>query len=159
MIFCSNDMYSLFSCYYLLSPLCSSFLFFLGDALYFPTSGTSFITYPLPDFQVILTIKYCPFFNGYLRKLFGENYSEPFPLFSQNICGYCFASIIIPHLGLQLIFCMSYACVHAKSLQSCPTLCDPVDCQAPWSMGFARQEYWSELPCPPLICPMSSSKY
>ena len=23
-------------------------------------------------------------------------------------------------------------------------------CQAPLSMGFSRQEYWSELPCPPL---------
>ena len=33
--------------------------------------------------------------------------------------------------------------------QSCPTLCDPVDSslhQAPPSMGFSRQEYWSGLP-------------
>ena len=29
-------------------------------------------------------------------------------------------------------------------------LCDPMDCsQAPPSMGFSRQEYWSGLPCPP----------
>ena len=29
-------------------------------------------------------------------------------------------------------------------------LCDPKDlaCQAPLSMGFSRQEYWSELPFP-----------
>ena len=41
--------------------------------------------------------------------------------------------------------------VHAKSLQSCLTLCDSLDlaCQAPLSMGFSRQEYWSGLPCPP----------
>ena len=42
-------------------------------------------------------------------------------------------------------------CVHAKSLQSCPTLCDPMDyiaCQSPLSMGFFRQEYWSGLPYP-----------
>ena len=34
--------------------------------------------------------------------------------------------------------------------QSCLTLCDPctVACQAPPSMGFSRQEYWSELPFP-----------
>ena len=34
--------------------------------------------------------------------------------------------------------------------QSCLTLCDPVDCtyQAPMSMGFSRQEYWSGLPFP-----------
>ena len=24
-----------------------------------------------------------------------------------------------------------------------------VDCHAPLSMGFSKQEYWSELPCPP----------
>ena len=34
--------------------------------------------------------------------------------------------------------------------QSCLTLCDPwtVACQAPLSMGFSRQEYWSGLPFP-----------
>ena len=34
--------------------------------------------------------------------------------------------------------------------QSCLTPCDPrtAACQAPLSMGFARQEYWSELPFP-----------
>ena len=33
-------------------------------------------------------------------------------------------------------------------IQSCPTLCPPliVACQAPLSMGFPRQEYWSGLP-------------
>ena len=41
--------------------------------------------------------------------------------------------------------------MHAKTPQLCPTLCDPIDCshQAPLSMGFSRQEYWSGLPCPP----------
>jgi len=39
-------------------------------------------------------------------------------------------------------------CVHAKSLQSCPTLWT-VARQAPLSMGFFRQEYWSGLPFPP----------
>ena len=35
-------------------------------------------------------------------------------------------------------------------IQSCPTLCDPwtVACQAPLSMGFPRQQYWSGLPFP-----------
>ena len=38
----------------------------------------------------------------------------------------------------------------AKSLQSCPTLHDLMDCtyQAPSSMGFSRQEYWSGVPSP-----------
>ena len=34
--------------------------------------------------------------------------------------------------------------------QSCPTLRDPMDCpyQAPPSIGFSRQEYWSGVPLP-----------
>ena len=42
-----------------------------------------------------------------------------------------------------------YVC--AKLLQSCLTLCDPMDyiaCQAPLSKGFSKQEYWSGLPFP-----------
>jgi len=39
--------------------------------------------------------------------------------------------------------------MHAKSLQLCLTLCDTMDCQAPLSMGFSRQEYSNGLPCPP----------
>ena len=43
-----------------------------------------------------------------------------------------------------------HVCMHAKSLQSYPTLCNSMDCGPPdsLSMGFFRQEYWSELPCP-----------
>ena len=39
-----------------------------------------------------------------------------------------------------------------KSLQSCPTLCNPMDCvacHASLSMAFYRQEYCSRLLCPP----------
>ena len=35
--------------------------------------------------------------------------------------------------------------------QSCPTLCDPMDCSlsgSSGSMGFSRQDYWSGLPFP-----------
>ena len=45
------------------------------------------------------------------------------------------------------------ACIHAQLFQSCLTLRHPMDrgacCQAPLSMGFPRQEYWSGLPFPP----------
>ena len=42
------------------------------------------------------------------------------------------------------------AAAAAKSLQSCPTLCDPIDSshQAPPSLGSSRQEHWSGLPFP-----------
>ena len=38
----------------------------------------------------------------------------------------------------------------AKSLQSCPILCDPIDDSPPGfpSLGFSRQEHWSGLPFP-----------
>ena len=34
----------------------------------------------------------------------------------------------------------------AKSLQSCLNLCDPIDGSPPGSLGFSRQEHWSQLP-------------
>jgi len=68
----------------------------------------------------------------------------------------------------QLIFCVNFtelrdaqitgkilllgvsAAAAAKSLQSCPTLCDPIDGSPPGSpsLGFSRQEHWSGLPFP-----------
>ena len=41
----------------------------------------------------------------------------------------------------------------AKSLQSFPTFCDPMDCSPPGSSvhGLSRQEHWSELPFPPPV--------
>ena len=38
--------------------------------------------------------------------------------------------------------------MRAKSLQLCPTFCDPWAAahQAPLSTGFSKQEYWSGLP-------------
>ena len=42
------------------------------------------------------------------------------------------------------------AAAAAKSLQSCPTLCDPIDGSPPGtsSLGFSRQEHWSGVPFP-----------
>ena len=53
------------------------------------------------------------------------------------------------------------AAAAAKSLQPCPTLCDPVDSspQAPLSAGFSRQEYWSGLPFPSPPSPVSNHKF
>ena len=41
-------------------------------------------------------------------------------------------------------------CMHAKSLSHVPLFATPWAAahQAPLSMGFSRQEYWSGLPCP-----------
>ena len=49
------------------------------------------------------------------------------------------------------------AAAAAKSLQSCLTLCDPIDGSPPGSpsLGFSRQEHWSGLPFP---SPMQESE-
>ena len=63
--------------------------------------------------------------------------------------------------GAQLFFIVQLTSIHdywknhrieaaAKSLQSCLTLCDPIDGSPPGSpsLGFSRQEHWSGLPFP-----------
>ena len=42
------------------------------------------------------------------------------------------------------------AAAAAASLQSCPTLCDPIEGSQPGipPLGFSRQEHWSGLPFP-----------
>ena len=52
---------------------------------------------------------------------------------------------MVPTLDLVRVLC----CV--KLLQSCLTLCDPMDYiapQTPLSVEFSRQEYWTGFPCP-----------
>ena len=55
-----------------------------------------------------------------------------------TICGFLFFSMYFE----------AAAAAAAESLQSCPTLCDPIDGSPPGSpsLGFSRQEYWSGLP-------------
>ena len=49
-------------------------------------------------------------------------------------------------------------CMHAKSLQLCTTLCNPMDCSLLGSSvhGILQQECWSGLSCPPPGDPPSS---
>ena len=66
---------------------------------------------------------------------------------------------------MKTLICVSKTVMCAKSRQSCPTLCNPMDCiahQAPLSMEFSRQDYCDGLlfPSPgvlpnPRIEPMS----
>ena len=67
---------------------------------------------------------------------------------------FCICSLII---FIKIVFCLtSYSLYMWKLLvcsvaQSCQTLCYAMDCspQAPLSMVFSRQEYWSGLPFSP----------
>ena len=78
---------------------------------------------------------------------------------SLNLCDICF----VPHMFKSVspestaeLLCVCVCvceCAHTHS-QSCPTVCDPMDCshgdysQPPLFMRFSRQEYWSGLSCP-----------
>ena len=69
--------------------------------------------------------------------------------------GYLYLVIILLYLLPTFILKLSRlhsfsAAAAAKSLQSCPTLCDPRDGSPPGSpsLGFSRQEQWSGLPFP-----------
>ena len=61
-----------------------------------------------------------------------------------------------PH-GLQHTKLPCPSSATAKSLQSCPILCNPIEGSPPGSpsLGFSRQEHWSGLPFP---SPMQESK-
>ena len=60
--------------------------------------------------------------------------------------------------GVGCHFLLQYMKVKSESevAQLCPTLSDPMD-QAPLSMGFSRQEYWSGVPLPSPLLPLSLS--
>ena len=53
----------------------------------------------------------------------------------------------LPRNVMARLHCKHVFCLCAKLLQSCVTLWK-VARQAPLSMGFSRQEYWSGLPLP-----------
>ena len=60
---------------------------------------------------------------------------------------YCLASLFVGHTDL----CFSnMSSVQAKLLQSCLTLCDPMDCSPPGSSvhRVLQEKYWSGFPCP-----------
>ena len=65
---------------------------------------------------------------------------------SKEICIYSYTYISI-YICIY-VYTYIYVCVHAMSLQLCPTLVTlwTVAHQAPLSMGFSRQEHWSGFP-------------
>ena len=59
----------------------------------------------------------------------------------------CSVTLILKNeKGINKILTL-HACMLSHFI--CVQLCVTVACHAPLSIGFSRQEYWSELPCPP----------
>ena len=54
------------------------------------------------------------------------------------------------HIMVERVGVVAFSSSYAKSLQLCPTLCDPINGSPPGSPspGFSRQEHWSGLPFP-----------
>ena len=59
------------------------------------------------------------------------------------ICMYVYSHT---HTHTHICMCMLSCFSHVQLFATLWTIA----CQAPLSMGFSRQEYWSGLPCPPL---------
>ena len=60
-------------------------------------------------------------------------------------------AFVLPYFSNLDICVHMYVCVCLLFLQSCLTLCNPLDCSPPGScvLGFSKQGYWSGLPSPP----------
>ena len=58
--------------------------------------------------------------------------------------------LLVPSICPISVSSAAAAAAAAKSLQSCPTLCDPIDGSPPGSPvpGILQQEHWSGLPFP-----------
>ena len=120
-----------------------------------------YVVSSLPTWSYAVVISTDFFFNHYaiLLTAYSDILSCYFLILLVYLCPLS-QSFISPVLGLGRrapfrtsckVDLVVVACMRAQSLQSCPTLCGPMDCslQAPLSMGCSRQVYWSGLPLPP----------
>ena len=68
----------------------------------------------------------------------------------KEICSTFFFFLHVQCINTHTHMYAAAAAAAAALLQSCPTLCDPIDGSPPGfpSLGFSRQEHWSGLPFP-----------
>ena len=92
---------------------------------------------------------YCNSFissNSFLL-VFGDSYIQDHVVCEQRLVYF----FVFDMDTFYLFFCLiALAAAAAKSLQSCLTLCDPIDGSPAGSpvLGFSRQEHWNGLPLP-----------
>ena len=106
--------------------------------------------------ESILNDQFCyiPWLSCSKTKLFLKNtIKNSFSIHRTPVTAKKWESIIPPCILSTLSFSTCSRTIFyilcAQLLKSCPTLCKPVDCIPPDSMGFSKQEYWSGLPFPP----------
>ena len=88
------------------------------------------------------------YFSSKLNFLFVD-----FTFLESNTLVFTSLKLMISFIYIYVTLSLSiYIYIHAaKSLQSCPTLCNPLDGSPPAVLGFSRQEHWSGLPVPSLV--------
>ena len=82
------------------------------------------------------------------RWMFWRSVRKSFSTVDQFL--FCLQTLITLLWNQGSLALLTHAATAAKSLQSCPTLCDPIDGSPPGSPvpGILRQEHWSGLPFP-----------
>ena len=114
---------------------------------------------PIPIFYFLTSSKGTNFFLNVLVLDGLEPNWHPWSFIMFYICVFFFLGLCMAlRLGMWIhdvdligFFFLTFAA--AALLQSCLTLCDPIDSSQPGflSLGFSRQEHWSGLPFPFLM--------
>ena len=99
-------------------------------------------TWTSPDFEIWLQVL-DPVLCGYWRKTVGKCFTMQTSV--------SLTLSLFKGQGKYISFLVPVLLSSAKLLQSCLTLCNPMDCSLPGSsvQGFSRQYYWGGWPRPP----------
>ena len=84
--------------------------------------------------------------EGKVKCIFWFSFHSNIP----NVSRFKQTHLLKVHTIFYLRYYLIWSAAAAKSFQSCPTLCNPIDGSPPGSPipEFSRREHWSELPFP-----------
>ena len=96
------------------------------------------------------------FFNGLIQRVFSQGQKSRYDIdFWFRIAQLLFLVLWQPSKSIghtrysECVYLHTCICAHALSRVRLVATPWTVSCEAPLSMGFSRQEYWSRLSCPP----------
>ena len=95
------------------------------------------------NFEIRITCRVLQSIDHWMLPIF-------FPFFKKIIYLFVFPASLRYNWQMKLLDIWTIHLGGGSIAKSCPTLATPwtIACQAPLSMGFSRQEYWSGLPSP-----------